>query len=68
MLSKGFDDYIDRHADSGDIYVSMINHPKMMFEQQFELLDQWIRHARDRYGEQIRFVTFRDITEKIGSN
>ena len=57
MLLDGFDDYVTQFPDTGEIFVSMINHPKMMFEQQFELLRSFVTECRRAYGERIRFVT-----------
>ncbi|MFH2036678.1 MAG: hypothetical protein ABIJ45_09770 [Candidatus Zixiibacteriota bacterium] len=57
MLLDGFDDYIERHRDSERIFVSMINHPKLLFEPQFQLLKSLVVELRKKYGEQIRFIT-----------
>lgn len=65
MLLSGFDNYIKRHSHVDSIYVSMINHPKMMFAPQFELLRAWVTEVRDRYGERIRFVTYNEAAEQI---
>ena len=58
MLLDGVDDYIDRHHQSDVICLSMINHPKMMFQQQFDLLENLIDGMREKYRDRIKFVTF----------
>ncbi len=58
MLLKGVDDYVARHRDSETVCFSMINHPKMMFRQQFNLLGEVIDNMRRRYQDRIKFVTF----------
>jgi hypothetical protein len=60
MLLDGFDDYVARYQDTGHIFVSMINHPKMMFERQFDLLRSFVTECRKAYGERIRFITCTD--------
>ena len=65
MLLDGFDDYIDRHSESRAIFVSMINHPKLMFDPQFELLGGFVEGVRRRYGERVRFVTCGEVVGKL---
>ena len=60
MLLDGFEDYVARYPNTGHIFVSMINHPKMMFEPQFSLLRSFVTECRIAYGERIRFVTCTD--------
>jgi len=66
MLLKGLDAYVTRYRNSRIIFLSMINHPKMMFEQQFDLLRSFVRQSRKTYGERIRFVTFTEASENVG--
>jgi hypothetical protein len=66
MLLDGFDDYLRRHPDSNDVYVAMINHPKLMFDPQFELLEAFIIEVRRRWGDSLRFATMTEVSEEVG--
>jgi hypothetical protein len=66
MLLDGFDDYVAGYPDTGHIFVSMINHPKMMFEEQFDLLRSFVIKCRKIYGERIMFVTCTDAWNSAG--
>jgi hypothetical protein len=70
MLLDGLEDYLGRHAQTDVVCLSMINHPKMMFSQQFDLLRALIEELCSRYQENIRFVTFAETlpqdTGKVG--
>gem|GEM_PF-595187 len=59
-LLDGFDSYVNGHKDDV-IFVSMINHPKLMFDEQMELLSEFVRETRKRYGEGISFQTCREV-------
>jgi hypothetical protein len=65
MLLRGVDDYIDGHSESDIICLSMINHPKMMFRQQFDLLENLINSMRQKYQDRISFVTFGDVLSLV---
>jgi len=67
MLARGFDDYIRRHKADEEIFVAMINHPKMMFAQQLTLLESFVAEARSRYGENVRFTTFSEVLSKTAA-
>jgi hypothetical protein len=55
MLLAGFDDYLLKHQADEVIYVCMMNHPKLMFDDQMNLLSQFVRETRSRYD--IAYVT-----------
>jgi hypothetical protein len=55
MLLAGFNDYLIKHQTDEVIYVSMMNHPKLMFDGQMNLLSQFVRETRNRYD--ITYVT-----------
>ena len=61
MLLNGFEAYLRQHSDSSTIYVAMINHPKLMFDAQFDLLESFVRAVRSRHGESLSFVTTTDV-------
>lgn len=65
MLLRGFDDYVRRHGELGQLYVSMINHPKLLFAPQLELLNSLVTQLRVRYGERIRFITATEALELV---
>ena len=55
MLLAGFQQYIDRHQREEAFWVAMINHPKLMFEDQLDLLTSFVRKTREHYD--ITFLT-----------
>ncbi|UCG61286.1 MAG: hypothetical protein JSV52_13340 [Candidatus Zixiibacteriota bacterium] len=63
MLMDGIDNYISRHGSQNTICLSMINHPKMMFQPQFDLLGNLIDRMRDKYKDRVKFVTFADTLQ-----
>lgn len=65
MLLNGLDQFIRNHREDDTIYISMINHPKLMFNQQFELLRSFIVETRKRYGESIQYITYQKAAEEI---
>jgi hypothetical protein len=60
LLLKGFDSYLQLHDDEV-MYVAMINHPKLMFDEQVRLLGDFVRETRRRYGSEVSFQTFRQV-------
>lgn len=67
MLLDGLNKYLKLHKTDRPIFLSMINHPKLMFDQQFELLGRFIERTRKIYGSEIRYITFRQAYELIES-
>ncbi|MDH3889667.1 MAG: hypothetical protein OEV49_01170 [candidate division Zixibacteria bacterium] len=65
MLLNGFGKYLRQHSDSSPIYVAMINHPKLMFDAQFDMLESFVSAARSRYGDALDFVTTTDVIRQI---
>jgi hypothetical protein len=65
FLLKGFDSYIRLHDDDV-MYVSMINHPKLMFDEEVDLLGRFVQETKKRFGAEISFQTFRGASEKLG--
>jgi len=55
MLLRGLQDYLHAHAHEQMIWFSMINHPKLMFAKERELLRCFVDEARRRYG--VEFMT-----------
>jgi len=66
MLIDGFDDYLKRHEDSPEVMAAMINHPKLMFAPQFELLEAFVTAARRHWGEDVRFATMAQVDARPG--
>ena len=67
MLLAGFHDYVRRHAAVSDapIYVSMINHPKLMFAKEEDLLFGVLEELRAAYGGCLKFQTFRSLVRDL---
>lgn len=63
MLLDGLRQYVNNHRDEREICVSMINHPKMMFDAQFELLERFVIETRKEYGDKISFVTYPSLLD-----
>ena len=61
MLLAGLRSYVERHAPDETVQVSVINHPKLMFEPEYRLLAEFVEGARATYGEEVGFPTFRDV-------
>ena len=61
MLLDGIDDYILRHGKSKTVCFAMINHPKMMFQPQFDLLAELIGAMQKKYQGRISFATSAQI-------
>jgi peptidoglycan/xylan/chitin deacetylase (PgdA/CDA1 family) len=60
MVLDGFDDFLHRHAADREIVVAMINHPKLMFGPQLELLRRFVEETRRRHGPELAYSTFRE--------
>lgn len=66
MLVEGFKRYIRQHSAATEtIYVSMINHPKLMFEAQERLLFDVLDDLKQHYGSTLRFSTYRDVAREL---
>jgi hypothetical protein len=59
MLLDGFKQYIAKHNGEETVYVTMMNHPKLMFDYQLKLLRDFIVQARQEYD--IAFATCTDV-------
>lgn len=60
LLLKGFDSYLQLHDDEV-MYISMINHPKLMFDEQIRLLGDFVIEMRRRYDSEVSFQTFGQV-------
>lgn len=65
MLVNGLNNYVEQHRDSQNLFVSMITHPKLLFEPQLELLNEFVAEVCSKYGELIRFVTCREAADRV---
>jgi hypothetical protein len=67
MLVDGFKQYVRRHSDRSDcaIYVSMINHPKLLFESQEKLLFEVLNELRDYYRGSLTFATYLQVARSF---
>jgi hypothetical protein len=61
MLLNGFRQYIGRHEGEEIVYVTMMNHPKLMFDYQMKMLEDFIIQTRQEYD--ITFATCNDVFE-----
>jgi len=59
MLLDGFRQYIGRHGGEDTVYVTMMNHPKLMFDFQMKMLEDFIKLTRQEYD--ISFATCTDV-------
>lgn len=65
MLLNGLERYLEQHSDSSPIYVAMINHPKLMFDEQFDLLESFVDKVLSEYGNSLGFVTTTDVLRQV---
>jgi hypothetical protein len=64
MIVNGFKSYVDRHAarsPATPMFVSMINHPKLMFPKQERLMFDALAELKEHYGDALHFATFPQI-------
>ncbi len=66
MLLDGFDNYVKLHQNEDTIYVTIIDHPKLMFEYQMKLLSDFITETRKRYD--ISFWTCSQALDNLTGN
>jgi hypothetical protein len=59
MLLDGFKNYVSRHNAEETIYVTMMNHPKLMFDFQMKMLEEFVIRTRQEYD--ITFSTCTDV-------
>jgi hypothetical protein len=57
MLVDGFESIVAQHGGEPRIAVSMINHPKLMFAPQRELMRGFVQALRRRHGADLEFTT-----------
>jgi hypothetical protein len=56
---------VKEYRDCNSIYICGIGHPKSMSEYSFELYSAFVQNARKIYGNQIEFVTYSAVVNKI---
>jgi hypothetical protein len=66
MLMDGLGDYISRHSSEETIYVTMMNHPKLMFDFQMKLMEDFVNKTRLKYD--IQFVTCTEAYRQLEGN
>jgi hypothetical protein len=59
MLIDGFRQYVARHGQEKTVYVTMMNHPKLMFDPQMRMFGDFIKQTRAEYD--ITFATCTDV-------
>jgi hypothetical protein len=64
MLIDGFRQYVARHGQEKTVYVTMMNHPKLMFDPQMKMLEDFITQTRAEYD--ITFATCTDVFSAQG--
>ncbi|HMK34043.1 MAG TPA: hypothetical protein VK463_03175 [Desulfomonilaceae bacterium] len=62
LLLEGFDSYVGLHDDDV-VYMAMINHPKLMFDEQIDLLGRFVERLTERFEGAICFQTFRQAMQ-----
>ncbi len=69
MLVKGFRRFVRMHQSSSDspLYVSMINHPKLMFEREEHLFFDTLRELADIFGSDLRFSSYRSVAAETAA-
>jgi hypothetical protein len=65
LVLDGLRDHVRRHERFGDVAVSVINHPKLMFAREQELLRAFVVGARREWGERLEFTTFRALAREL---
>lgn len=64
-LIKILDYNVKRFQSHDTIFLSMIGHPKSMGKYHYYLLTEFIKRAKDKYGEMLSFVTFEEIYNQL---
>jgi hypothetical protein len=67
MLVRGFQRYISAHEkeSAATLYVSMINHPKLMFPRQEQMFFDTLDELQQIYGTRLRFSTYRSVAAQL---
>lgn len=67
MLVNGFRRFVRIQQERGEstLFVSMINHPKLMFPAQENLFFDTLAELRQVFGEQLTFNSYRGVAEGI---
>lgn len=63
-MMKILDYNINKYGKEKEVLFSLIGHPKSMGEYHLYLLASFVQNAREKYGNRLEFVTFRDIFER----
>jgi hypothetical protein len=63
MLLDGLGQYVNRHKNDDMVYLSMINHPKLMFDEQMDMLSSFVENSKKLHD--IQFVTCRQALKMI---
>jgi len=61
LLEDGIAQYLERHAGASQVAISTVNHPKLTFAPQLELLEQLVTSLRRRHGSALRLPTFQAL-------
>lgn len=60
-LIKILDYNVRKFKNKEELILSLIGHPKAMGDYHLEMLSTFVRMAREKYGDKIDFVTFKDL-------
>lgn len=63
--SKILSAYVNKFQEEKEIYLSAIAHPKSMGEYSFKLMADFVRESRQKYGNEIRFITLTEAAKKL---
>lgn len=64
-LLKILDYNVKRFQSHDTVMLSLIGHPKSMDKYHYQLLAEFVRRARDSYGDTLEFTTFRKIYDEM---
>ena len=67
FVLDGLEQYVDAHAADEHVALSLISHPKLMFEHEIDMLERFIMGARRRFGSALQFARFRDAERLVGT-
>lgn len=64
-LIKILDYNVKRFQPHDTIFLSLIGHPKSMGKYHYYLLTEFIKRAKDKYGEMLSFATFEEVYNQL---
>ncbi|NOX86758.1 MAG: hypothetical protein GXO86_12480 [Chlorobi bacterium] len=62
-MMKILDYNVKKYIKHDEMMLSLIGHPKSMDSYHYHLLSSFVKKAREKYGNMLSFVTFKDVFE-----